>query len=104
MALSILAGLAPALELNSPDGKVAVRFDLKTVAGSKACPVYSVRFQGRPVLADSRLGLELRGGPLASDFQITGEKTTTSDTAWQPVLGERDSVRDHFNQLVVDLR
>lgn len=104
LALGFLSNLALALELKSPDGQVAVSVDLKTIGESKACPVYRVRFRGRPVLADSRLGLELRGGPLAGDFQITGEQTNTSDTTWQPVLGERDIIRDHFTQVVVDLR
>lgn len=70
-ALGVLSNLAPALELNSPDGQVVVSVDLKTVGASKGCPVYSVRFRGRPVLAESRLGLELRGGPLANEFPFS---------------------------------
>ena len=104
--LSVMAAVvsSSALELKSPDGKLVVRFDLKTVGELKGCPIYDVSFQGRPVLADSRVGLELRGGSLDGDLRITGEKTSASDTIWKPVLGERESIRDHFNQVVVDLR
>jgi alpha-glucosidase len=96
--------LASALELKSPDGRVELCFDLKTLGEEQECPVYRVNFQGRPVLAESRLGLELNGGALAAGFKITGRETSMGDSTWKPVLGERESIRDHFNQLVVDLR
>ena len=105
-ALIVLAGAisVSALELKSPDGEVAVQFSLKTVGDSKDCPVYSVTYQGRVTLVDSRLGLDLRGGSLNSDLQIMGQNTSTSDTTWKPILAERQSIRDHFNQLVLDLQ
>jgi alpha-glucosidase len=92
-----------AVEIKSPDGKVVVNFDLKTVGEAKSCPVYNVNFQGRQILADSRLGLELTNGPLNSDFIIAGQTTSTSDSIWKPVCGERATIRDHYNQLTVDL-
>lgn len=102
--VAVAVPVAKALEIKSPDGKVALRFDLKSLDEAKASPVYSVDFNGRPVLADSRLGLELRGGPLTGGFKITGQETRAGDTTWEPVLGERKSIRDHYNQLVVDLQ
>ena len=95
---------ANAAELKSPDGNVVVRFDLKPAGALKSRPVYSVAFQGRPVVADSRLGLELRDGGFTGDLQITGLRSNTSDTTWKPVAGEREIIRDHFNQLVVELQ
>ena len=38
----------------SPDGNVIVNFDLKNGA-----PVYSVDYKGKPIILESRLGLEL---------------------------------------------
>lgn len=102
-ALALVTSAA-ALELKSPDGQVVVRFDLKTLGELPACPVYSVSYHGRPVLADSRLGLELRAGSLASGLQITGRKSRTRDTTWEPLAGERKTIRDHCNELVVDLQ
>ena len=102
--ITVAAPLATAVEIKSPDGKVALRFDLKPLDESKICPVYAVDFNGHPVLADSRLGLELGGGPLTSGFKIIGQEITAGDTTWEPVLGERKSIRDHYNQLVVDLQ
>lgn len=93
-----------AVEIKSPDGAVVVNFALKSLDGTKGCPVYNVNFQGRQILADSRLGLELTNGPLNSDFTITGQATSTSDSIWKPVCGERATIRDHYNQLNVDLQ
>lgn len=100
-----LAGFAcQAVEIKSPDGRVVVNFDLKTVGEAKGCPVYNVNFQGCQVLADSRLGLELTNGPLNCDFILTGQTTGASDSIWKPVCGERETIRDHYNQLKVDLQ
>ena len=92
------------MELKSPDGKVGLHFDLKTSAPAANQLFYNVRFQDRIVLADSRLGLQLRDGVFAGDFQIVGTNFSTSDTTWKPVLAERETIRDHFNQLVVELQ
>ena len=104
-ALSLLVGAAsaPALELKSPNGKVVVRFELKTFGETQGCPTYSVSYAGRPVLAESRLGLELSIGSLAGNFQIISQQTSASDLTWKPLFAERETIRDHFNQAVIDL-
>jgi alpha-glucosidase len=104
-ALALLAYVrCGAVEIKSPDGKLVVHFDLKTVDETQGCPVYSLTFQDQQVLVDSRLGLELADGPLNSGFKITGQTPSASDTSWKPVLGERATIRDHYNQLTVDLQ
>ena len=98
-----LAHAAPVL-LNSPDGNLVVTFDLKSLGGAAGCPVYRVDYRGRCVLAESRLGLELDSGSLNSGLALAGQTATTQDTTWKPVCAERDQIRDHFNQLDLDLR
>ncbi|MEI7733386.1 MAG: glycoside hydrolase family 97 N-terminal domain-containing protein [Verrucomicrobiota bacterium] len=93
-----------ALEVKSPDGRAVLTFALKDLGGAKACPVYSVSFQGKTVLADSRLGLELESGPLTNGFTLLNETRTQQDTTWKPVCAERETIRDHYSQLVVDLQ
>ena len=104
VSLMLASFRSAAFELGSPDGKIVVRFDLKTVNGEEGCPVYSVRFQNRVVLRDSRLGLKLLDGPLDCNFQIQDKSTSASDSAWKPVCGERATIRDNYRQLVVDLQ
>ena len=102
-----LAGAADddktAAELKSPDANIAVTFALHDDGGRKACPVYSVSYRGKPILAESRLGLALKDGtPLDSGFKIIKLAGTSHDEKWKPVYGERSSYRDHYNQLVVE--
>ena len=35
---------------------------------------------------------------------VVGQKASSHDETWKPVYGERNSIRDHYNQLTVDLR
>ena len=98
-----LVSSAQALELKSPDGKVVVNFDLKEIGAGKGCPVYQVAYAGRPVLGDSRLGLELAGAPFNSGFRISEQKASTADSTWEPLAGESKTVRDHYNQLALEL-
>ena len=103
--LSLSTRFAFALDLKSPNGKVILSFDLKSydLVGTN-CPIYHVRFQGRDALLDSRMGLKLQDGNLDRDFRILGSQNSSHDTTWKPVLAERETIHDHFNQLVVDLQ
>ena len=101
---SACISFAASLELKSPDDKVALHFDLKNFGSEKACPIYNVSYAGHPVLADSRLGLQLRDFLLVREFEIISQKISSNDTTWKPVAGERATIRDHYNQLVVELR
>ncbi len=101
---ALAAGLqAAAVELKSPDGKLTLTFEVKALAGVQGVPCYRVDYQGRKLLDDSRLGLELAGAPLNAGLKIVDQKTATHDETWKPVYGERSSIRDHYNQLTVKL-
>ena len=95
---------ASALELDSPNGSLAVTFELKDFGATKACPVYRVAYQGRTVIADSRLGLELAGAPLNAELRIVRQTASQQDMTWKPVCAERETIRDRYRQVVVDLQ
>jgi alpha-glucosidase len=103
-SLLLVSFRSAGIELESPDGKVVAQFDLKTVNGEQGCLVYSVRFQNRVVLTDSRLGLKLLDGPLDCNFQILDKNATGGDSTWKPVCGERATIRDNYRQLIMDLQ
>lgn len=99
--VGLLAQAAAAVELRSPDGSLAVTVDL-TPAGQ---PCYGLTYRSQPILAESRLGLELQGGDkLAEGFAIGKTTTSSHDETWKPVYGERSEVRDRYNQLVIQLQ
>ena len=66
---------------------------------------YSVRVDGQPLIAPSRLGLRLRNGTMfGQDVELVSANHQTSDTTWENRLGKRRNVRDHHNQLQLLLR
>lgn len=101
--LSVMAGPAHTAEpyaLASPAGKVEVSFAL----ADDGAPSWSVSFRGKPVLAESRLGLTLRGvGPLASGFRVLDVKRASRDETYTLVAGKTREARDRSEEMTVSL-
>ncbi|MDD7530005.1 MAG: glycoside hydrolase family 97 protein [Prevotellaceae bacterium] len=93
----------------SPDGKVVVKFDL-----DNGKPMYNMTFNGKTVMKDSRLGLELAKNKHASKgfeetdlmegFVKADAQIHRFDETWKPVWGETATIRNQYNELVVTLR
>lgn len=65
---------------------------------------YGLRRDNREVILPSRLGFEFRGAPpLGSNVQIVGVRRTTVDETWTQPWGEVARVRDHHNELRVQV-
>ena len=91
--------------LESPDGNVAVKFDLKDIGDRQSCPTYTVTYNDQLVIADSRLGFAIKDAvPLEAGFEIVEVSRTSHDSTYSPVYAERKTIRDHYNQLVAELR
>jgi alpha-glucosidase len=91
--------------LESPDGNVIVEFDLKDNDNQQSCSVYNVKYHNQLIIADSNLGLEIKDAiPLESGFEIVNVSRTSYDNTYSPVYGERKIIRDHYNQLVAELK
>ena len=96
------AGIATTLK--SPNGQVVLNFDIQDLGGMKNCPVYDVSFKGRLLVDQSRLGFTLGDGSTLTDhFKVLSMKDGSYDNTWEPVYGERSTIRDHYNELVVEL-
>jgi len=107
-----------AQDLKSPDGKFALRFSLL----KDGTPTYSLKYKGKDVVKQSKLGFELKrqakdaasGGDmnqkvanaessLHDSFTLAGSKTSSFDETWKPVWGEVREIRNHYNELAVTL-
>ncbi len=89
--------------LTSPSGKLAMEFAL---SGSGE-PTYALKMgDGATVVKTSRLGFEMTDSKLSMDkgFEVAGTQTATVDETWTPVWGEVSKVRNHYNELLVNLR
>jgi len=97
--------LKGAQTVKSPNGNVVVTFDVKDVGGQSGCLVYSVIYKKQPIVIDSRLGLVIKDAPaLESGFSISYVTSSSNNSTYSPVYGERKTIRDHYNQLVVELK
>lgn len=103
VVLAMIQGAGGA-EVKSPDGRVSLSLDVRDFENAVSCPVYSVTYDGRVVIAPSRLGLVLATGPFAEGLDIVRQTQSHVDVLWKPVYGERSTVRDRCNQVVVELR
>ena len=100
----------------SPDRNIAVNFEVKD-----GIPIYNVLFNGKEVIRDSRLGLELvsvKGNGEFNNFdnkQVVNQNSmldgftqltarySSYDETWQPVWGEESNIRNHYNEMAVTL-
>src|ERR1700691_421136 len=99
--LSLSAVVSLGQELISPDHNLSMTF---RVSG-EGLPVYALTYKQRDVLKSSRLGFELIGdGPLNTGFVLLDTKESTFDETWKPVWGEVSSIRNHYNELLVELQ
>lgn len=86
--------------VTSPNGIVSIDFQLKN-----GIPTYKVDYKGKPVIKESRLGLELRDGKnLMDGFEQLNATTSTFDETWQPVWGEVKEIHNHYNELLAELK
>ena len=108
--------------LSSPDGKLEMSFHLT----GDGTPEYTLDYDGSPVILSSGMGFELRGVLKAQKIDYNADGTVTKsdwkpceslhdgfvvesversshDETWTPVWGEEDSIRNHYNELAVNL-
>ena len=108
--------------LSSPDGKLEMSFHLT----GDGTPEYTLDYDGRPVILNSGMGFELRGvlkaqkidynadgtvsksdwkpcESLHDGFAVESVERSAHDETWAPVWGEEDSIRNHYNELAVNL-
>lgn len=98
--LSASASLGATEVLTSPDGRLQLLFDL-TADGT---PTYKMDYNNKPVIATSRLGLELKNQKsLLDGFKMERVSRSSFDETWQPVWGEQSSIRNHYNEMAVCL-
>ncbi len=107
LLMGILSGAghaAQATQIASPNGQIVVNVELTTMDGAQGVLVYQVRYKDRPVIALSRLGLDIGDRPIRAGLEIVKHSTDEQDTTWKPVCGERAKVRDRYRRLRLDLK
>ncbi len=104
LVLSGAVVTAADVQLESPDGNLVVTFGIRDFGNAEGCPYYRVDYKGRPVIVDSRLGLEIEDASLDHGLAVVRQTTGRHDSTWRPVCGERAEIRDHYSQVVIELK
>lgn len=122
-ALICVALGAMAQKVTSPDGKMELSFAL-----DNGRPTYTFSVDGKTVVAPSHLGYQLkkengekstdfdwkpsratdkeasRKADFFSDFTLEKFENNSFDETWKPVWGEESRIRNHYNELLVQLK
>ncbi len=98
--LALLAGLAAAnvsaasFPVKSPDGRAVVTVDCSDSALS-----YSLAWKGEKLVETSAISL-VDG----ASYEIIGSETKAIDETWKPTWGQSSEIRDHCQQLTLQLK
>ena len=86
--------------LSSPDGRLAIGFQTNG-AGHLT---YTVAFQGKTVLEQSGLSLDLQGQrTLGANVHIVNATASEADENYRLVTGKADSVTNHYRTLLLEV-
>ncbi|GAA4311218.1 glycoside hydrolase family 97 protein [Pontixanthobacter gangjinensis] len=92
--------LGIAQSIKSPNGELEMRFELT----ADSTPVYNLSYKGETVIKPSKLGFDLKEEKdLLSGFSIKDTEEETFDNTWEPIWGEEKEIRNHYNELEVNL-
>ncbi|MDY5858948.1 MAG: glycoside hydrolase family 97 protein [Porphyromonas sp.] len=106
MSLGLMLSMgydALAQKLSSPAKKLEMNFELSKTGE----PTYSLKLaDGTVVTKTSRMGFEMTDSKLSfdKDFEVVTTKESSFDETWKPVWGEVKSIRNHYNELEVQLK
>lgn len=93
-------GFSLAQTLTSPDGNLVMDFYLS----ADKTPVYSLKYKGKDVIKESKMGFQIRPSfDFSKNFRIVETKEDASDTTWNPVWGQNSVIRDNHKELFVAL-
>lgn len=93
-------GFSLAQTLTSPDGNLVMDFYLS----ADKTPVYSLKYKGKDVIKESKMGFQIRPSfDFSKNFRIVEIKEDASDTTWNPVWGQNSVIRDNHKELFVAL-
>ena len=110
-------------ELASPNGQLKLQFSID----AQGRPTYALQYKGLDVVRPSHLGIELKQedpnkaqdfefktradasklaqkADLMTGFKAVRHETTSADETWKPVWGEESEIRNHYNELMVELQ
>jgi alpha-glucosidase len=98
LVLAMPANAQASYDLRSPDKRIEVR--IRTAHGVR----YDVVLNGRAVLQDSSLSMDVDHKVLGREVKVTGSKERHEDRMLEPVVRQKFAkIRDNYNELRLDM-
>ena len=88
-------------EIKSPNQKIS--FILQNKQGNEDGLFYAIKYENQPVVELSKLGIIWNNDNWNQQLIVTPSTIQQHDTIWTPVYGERDRVRDNYNESVISI-
>jgi len=89
-----------AQELSSPNGEFHLKIDLSP----EGTPQYILNYKEKVVIKPSKLGIQIKDVPsMIKGFKIVDTKIEEVDKSWNPIWGKQQTVRNHYNELMLKL-
>ena len=101
--------------ISSPDGSFKFQFFQKELSENQKQMYYTVTFNDRPVILESKMGVLIENNLFESalgiendevelwceNLDLLGVDKRSVDESWEPLYGERSLVRNNYNELVI---
>ncbi len=87
------------LTVFSPNKQIKINFEI-----NNGIPYYSVSKNNIPVIKKSKLGFSLKSQSLFDNLHITDITKESNDDTWEQIWGEKQFIRNHYNQLSITLK
>lgn len=85
------------LQLSSPDAKILT--DITTVGQLDQLLTYTVSLNGKPIIKQINIGLQLKESIALTGWKIRSMKRSSFNKSWKPIYGERNLINDNYNAL-----
>lgn len=99
LALGLLARAQQHLKIQSPKGNIVL-----TLWATPEAPMYSVSFDGNPVVEASPLGLDFENGDFGKEVVFKNVKRSKGTEAYSLVVGKTSSVKSDYRELSLSLQ
>jgi alpha-glucosidase len=87
----------------------------RQAADGKSCLFYTVDLDGRPIILESGLGIDMdnhlmesalalkpdTAGDWCADLEFKSADSTARDTTWRPLYGENETIRDQYKEMTI---
>lgn len=88
-----------ALNLSSPNNQLKLSTEI-----NDGQLYYELFLNNKAIILPSRLGLELKNKEnLNTNFTLLHSSNSTNKSEWHPVLGQYETIKNHYNELSIEL-